>query len=384
MRNAACKFIIFTDSPMAKPFSEILQNAWNRRGPLRGRTEAYRLLNGAASETPGLAVDVFSGYLVVYAYEGERELSIRYGELSETLERVTGAKGAALKDRSAPDESGRETGRDLFGVVPEAVVVAEGPAQRAGTADVAATTEDPGAPGAGVAPDIAGAPEAAGDGSLRFNIHLRHPRNVGLFLDTRPLRDILRSSSADASVLNLFSYSCSLGAAAAAGGAASVVNVDISARYLGWGRENFGLCAVPMDRARFTRMDSEEYLDWAARKSNLYDIVILDPPSFARADGKTFSFEKDYFRLLSKAAARLKPEGRIYAVTNYGGITAARFREGVEAAIDAAGRKRGALRPIGLPEDFDPGPGGLPRLAAGPVRQGARDGAFLALEASVR
>lgn len=348
---------------MAKPFPEILQNAWNSREPLRARTGAFRLLNGAASGTPGLAIDVFSGYLVVYAYEGESELSIRYGELSESLERVTGAKGAALKDRSAPDESGRESGRDLFGEVPETVVAAEGEAFGAGTAAAAG---------------------AAWDGSLRFNIHLRHPRNVGLFLDTRPLRDILRSSSSDSSVLNLFSYSCSLGAAAAAGGAASVVNVDISARYLGWGRENFELCGAPMDRARFTRMDSEEYLDWAARKSNLYDIVILDPPSFARADGKTFSFEKDYFRLLSKAAARLNPGGRIYAVTNYGGITAARFRESAEAAIGAAGRKLGTLRPIGLPEDFDPGPGGLPRQAAGPVRQGARDGAFLALEASVR
>lgn len=337
---------------MAKPFSEILQNAWSRRGPLRARTGAFRLLNGAASETPGLAVDVFSGYLVVYAYETETELSIRYGELSESLQRVTGAKGAALKDRSAPDESGRETGRDLFGEVPETIVVAEGP--------------------------------AAGVGSLRFNLHLRHPRNVGLFLDTRPLRDILRASSAEASVLNLFSYSCSLGAAAAAGGAAGVVNVDISARYLGWGRENFGLCGLSMERARFTRMDSEEYLDWAAKKSNQYDIVILDPPSFARADGKTFSFEKDYFRLLAKAVGRLKPQGRIYAVTNYGGITAARFREGAEAAVEAAGRKRGTLRSIGLPEDFDPGPGGLPRPAAGLARQAAREGAFLALEVSVR
>lgn len=347
---------------MAKPFSEILQNAWNRRGPLRARTGAYRLLNGAASETPGLAVDVFSGYLVVYAYEAETELSIRYGELSEPLQKVTGAKGAALKDRSAPDESGREAGRDLFGEVPETMVVTEGPA----------------------AAVVAGTAGAAGDGGLRFNLHLRHPRNVGLFLDTRPLRDILRASSAEASVLNLFSYSCSLGAAAAAGGAAGVVNVDISARYLGWGRENFGLCGLSMDRARFTRMDSEEYLDWAEKKSNQYDIVILDPPSFARADGKTFSFEKDYFRLLAKAVGRLKPQGRIYAVTNYGGITAARFREGAEAAIEAAGRKRGTLRSIGLPEDFDPGPGGLPRQAAGLARQTAREGAFLALEVSVR
>ena len=340
---------------MAMPITEILQNAWNRRESLRARTGAYRLLNGGASETPGLAVDVFSEYLVVYAYE--TDLPAHYPGLTEALERVTGAKGAAVKDRAAADESGRESGRDLYGTVPETIEVEEGPADAGGA--------------------------AAGAGRLRFNIHLRHPRNVGLFLDTRPLRDILRTSSAGSSVLNLFSYSCSLGAAAGIGGAAGVVNVDISARYLGWGRENFRLCGLPEERSKFTRMDGEDYLDWAARKAIAYDIIVLDPPSFARADGKTFSFEKDYFRLLGKAAGRLRPGGRVYAVTNYGGIPPARFREGVEAALGGAGRKCSRLRAIGLPGDFDPGPDGQPRPYAGAARQGSREGAFLALEATV-
>jgi 23S rRNA (cytosine1962-C5)-methyltransferase len=212
---------------------------------------------------------------------------------------------------------------------------------------------------------------------LRFGIHLRHPRNVGLFLDTRPLREILTGSCRGTAVLNLFSYSCSLGVAAAAGGAATVVNVDISARYLGWGRENFALSGMPLEHARFTRMDSEEYLDWAARKSMLFDVVILDPPSFSRGGGKIYSFEKDYFRLLAKSAGRLRPGGRVYAVTNYGGITPARFREGVENALQGAGHEGCHLNPFGLPEDFDPGPDGK-------ARQAAREGAFLAMEARLR
>ncbi len=332
---------------MAKPFLEILQNAWNRRETLRSRTQAFRLLNGAASGTPGLAVDMFSEYLVVYAYDAfEAELTVRYEDLAESLERVTGARGAALKDRADPDESGRETGRILFGSVPETVEAAEGPS-----------------------------------GLLRFSIHLLHPRNVGLFLDTRPLRKILLGGCAGSEVLNLFSYSCSLGAAALAGGAVGVVNVDISARYLGWGRENFRLSGLPEDRARFTRMDSEEYLDWAERKSRSFDAIILDPPSFARAkaargDVRMFSFEKDYFRLLEKCARRLNPGGRVYAVTNYGGISPARFREGAERALAASGRKPAGFRSIGLPGDFDPGPDGT-------ALQSAREGAFLALEAAV-
>lgn len=324
---------------MAPPFLELLQIAWNRRTALRERTGAFRLLNGAASGTPGLSVDYFAGYLAVYAYDAD--LSRRYPDLAAALRQVTGAPGAALIDRADPDESGRDTGGKLFGTVPETV--------------------------------------EAGEGPLRFAIHLRHPRNVGLFLDTRPLRETLLSTSEGAAVLNLFSYSCSLGAAAAAGGAAAVTNVDVSARYLGWGRENFRLSALPEERARFTRMDSEAYLDWAARKGLLFDTVILDPPSFSRArahrgEGRTFAFEKDYFRLLAKCAARLKPGGRVFAVTNFGGITAARFRAGVAEAVASAGREAGSLRSIGLPEDFDPGPDGA-------ARQSAREGAYLALEA---
>jgi 23S rRNA G2069 N7-methylase RlmK/C1962 C5-methylase RlmI len=111
--------------------------------------------------------------------------------------------------------------------------------------------------------------------------------------------------------------------------------------------------------------------------------VILDPPSFSRARGKgtrgegsVFAFEKDYFRLLGKAAGRLKPGGRVYAVTNYGGISAGRFRAGVAEAVASATGARPRLRGLPLPEDFDPGPDGhAPRSA--------REGAYLALEASL-
>lgn len=329
---------------MGASLLEILENAWEKRTALRRRTQAIRLLNGAASGTPGLAVDMFGDWLVVYAYgEGWKG---RLDEAAAALRSVTGAKGAALIDRAAPDESGREApgeGRALFGDLPEVAEVAEGD-------------------------------------RLRFGIHLRHPRNVGLFLDTRPLRETLQATCAGAEVLNLFSYSCSLGAAAAAGGAAGVSNVDISARYLGWGRENFARSGLSLEHARFNRMDSEEYLDWAARKGRTFDVVILDPPSFSRApsrgrgSSRTWSFEKDYFRLLGKCAGRSRPGGRIYAVTNYGGITPARFRSGVEEALASAGRPDAVLRPIGLPDDFDPGPEGW-------AAKSVREGAFHAIEA---
>ena len=69
-------------------------------------------------------------------------------------------------------------------------------------------------------------------------------------------------------MLNLFSYSCSLGAAAAAGGAPRSSTWTSRPATWDWGRENFRLSGLPAERARFTRMDSEEYLDWAARKGH--------------------------------------------------------------------------------------------------------------------
>lgn len=323
---------------MTASLIDILRKAWDRRAELRVRTDAFRLLNGAASGTPGLAIDVFAGWPVVYAYAAD--LDSRYPGLADALREVTGASGAALKDRADPDESGRDEGGILFGEVPERVEAEEA------------------SPG--------------GSRRLRFAIHLRHPRNVGLFLDTRPLRERLMAGCAGASVLNLFSYSCSLGLAAAAGGAASVANVDVSARYLGWGKENLRLSGLPGDKVRFHRMDSEEFLDWAARKGRAYDAVILDPPSFSRADGKTFGFEKDYFRLLGKAAMLLAPGGSVYAVTNFGGIDGARFRARSAEALAASGRSARSLEPILPPEDFDPGRDGA-------ARGEAREGAYLCL-----
>jgi 23S rRNA (cytosine1962-C5)-methyltransferase len=238
-------------------FGKGLEAAWQRRCALLGRTDAFRVLNGAASGTPGLIVDHFSGWLVAYAYDKETFL-LRTG-FAACLAEVTGARGLALIDRGAKDEAGREEARILFGELPEDAEVKEG--------------------------------------RLRFRVHPRHPRNVGLFLDTRRLRESLAAGCAGMDVLNLFAYSCSLGIAAAAGGAASVANVDVSARYLGWGKDNLALNGLEAGNHRFTRMDSGKYLEWAAKKGLEYDAIILDPPSFARNSEGTFAFAKDYFRL---------------------------------------------------------------------------------------
>ncbi|MEO7425428.1 MAG: class I SAM-dependent methyltransferase [Fibrobacteria bacterium] len=321
-----------------------LESAWRRRAPLRVLTDAYRLLNGAASGTPGLIVDAFAGTLIVYAYEKGSEEG--YQELATLLAGVTGVQGIALKDRSARDETGREAGRILSGEVPENALVREG--------------------------------------TMRFRVYPRHPRNVGLFLDTRMLRQYLTESCTGHDVLNLFSYSCSLGIAAGMGNTGSVVNVDVSARYLGWGKDNLALNGLDPGRMTFARMDSGRYLDWAAKKNLAFDTVILDPPSFSRSEAGVFSFADDYWTLLGKCARLSRPGGRIYALTNFGGIAPERFQRNLEDTLARTDRAGAVIRRLRLPEDFDgAGEAGAGESAGKKGREGgaAVEGTLLAFEA---
>lgn len=315
--------------------SRTLEAAWNRRRALLPSTDAFRLLNGAASGVPGLVIDHYAGWLAVYAYS--RDPILREPDFAERLKAATGARGAALIDRGAKGEAGRDEGSILFGEVPETAEVREG--------------------------------------GLRFRVHPRHPRNVGLFLDTRGLRARLAEDSRDADVLNLFAYSCSLGIAASAGGASLVANVDVSARYLGWGRENLALNGLPPERSRFVKMDGGKYLDWAAKKGIAYDAVILDPPSFGRSREGTFAFARDYFRLAGVCAALLRPGGVLHALTNYGGIAPAAFRSRVEEGLRAAGRRIESCARILPPEDFD--------SALPPLDPGSASGPGVAVEGTL-
>ncbi len=275
--------------------------------------EAIRLLNSEASGTPGLVFELYGKHGVAYDYGIDIGQELQ-GVAADWLKEFKW-KSIVLLDRTRPGEEGRVDSVVAAGTAPEKMEVREG--------------------------------------SLRFLVEPQHPRNVGLFLDTRELRTWLRENSSQTRVLNLFSYTCSLGLAALAGGAEEVVNVDISQRYLDWGRENLQLNGLPEEKCRFMRMDSERYLDWAAKKNHTFDQIILDPPVFSRFEKKTFRFTEDYFRLVSKSAMLLSPGGTLHAVTNYSGINAFEFEERLQEAVTSMGRYIQSIRQLPLPPDFD-------------------------------
>lgn len=292
-----------------------LISAWERKAALHQHAGAVRLLNAQATHTPGVVFELYGQHGVLFDYGadvGGWGASLRTAA-SRWLD-ACGWESVSLHDRTSAGDAGRAGHHALAGDAPETLVIRE-------------------------------------DG-LNFRLEPRHPRNVGLFLDTRPLRRQLREASGER-VLNLFCYTGSLGIAALAGGAASVTQVDISARYLEWARENTRLNALPETSCRFVKMDSERYLDWARRKDLRFDRIILDPPVFSRFDGKVFRWADDYFRLAGKCAALLAPEGVLHAVTNYAEIRPATFAEELSRTFHAAGVAAAAPRRLPLPADYD-------------------------------
>jgi len=296
-------------------WQDLARLAWEKRAALLTQTEAIRVLNGVYSGTPGLVLEWFAGHLVLFAYSAPvLEHAQTLGEFLVTL---TGAQSASLKDRLAKGEEGRGQGRVLWGEAPAEIWIREG--------------------------------------NIRFRIELDHPRNVGLFLDTRKLRSRLGDGSLKGQrVLNLFSYTCSLGLAAALGGASEVVNVDVSKRYMDWGRSNFLGNSLTEKAWIFKAMSAERYLDWALEKGQRFDQVLLDPPSFARFDGMIITFAKDYFRLASKAAQLISVGGSLHALTNFAGVHPESFSDSLSQALNTAGWRSQKLVGLGPDLDFEP------------------------------
>lgn len=160
-----------------------------------------------------------------------------------------------------------------------------------------------------------------------FEVRLFDGLSTGLFLDQRENRRFVhewvrsRRSSGEVHVLNTFAYTCAFSVAAATAGA-TVASVDVSPRYLEWGRRNFLHNSIAPETHRFARMDTFEFCSYARRKAMLFDLIILDPPSFASGSKKKgvrpWSSVADYARLVGEARELLRPRGVILASTNTG------------------------------------------------------------------
>lgn len=157
--------------------------------------------------------------------------------------------------------------------------------------------------------------------------------SAGLFLDQRSNRRWLQAHARDKRVLNLFAYTGGFSVAAAKGGAAQVVSVDLSAKFLEWAKENFAanqldasaLNADGSARYEFRAIETRAYLAWAKKQGLRFDFIICDPPSFARTEKGVFRIETDFDALVAECVNLLEPGGRLLLCSNYEAWTTAKW-----------------------------------------------------------
>ncbi|MBY5922176.1 class I SAM-dependent methyltransferase [Ferrimonas balearica] len=154
-------------------------------------------------------------------------------------------------------------------------------------------------------------PHWVSEGGLEYEITLMKGQNHGLFLDMAEGRQWVREHSDGKRVLNLFAYTCGFSVAARAGGADSVVNLDMSAPSLSQGKRNHARNGLG-EGVRYLAHDLFKTFG-KLRKLGPYDLVVVDPPSFQQG---SFIATKDYPRLLRRLAALMAPEAEALLCLN--------------------------------------------------------------------
>lgn len=177
------------------------------------------------------------------------------------------------------------------------------------------------------------------ENGLRFLVKPCVGSSAGLFLDHRLNRRRLRSMAKDRDVLNLFAYTCGFSVSAAAGGARRIVSVDLSASHLEWGRRNFELNHLDTTKHEFITSETFDYLRLARKHGEQFDLIVLDPPTFAhgRKRSQDFSVARDLPRLVAESLALLRPKGVMIISTSYRRFTLRDIRDRVRQGADRRG-----------------------------------------------
>ena len=189
------------------------------------------------------------------------------------------------------------------------------------------------------------------ENGVLYQVFMNDGLMTGIFLDQHEVRGSLVDGLAmGKSLLNMFSYTAAFSVAATMGGASQTTSVDLAKRSRELSQAHFQANGISTDDHRFIVMDVFEYFKYAKRKGLTYDVIVLDPPSFARNKKQTFSVAKDYHKLISKSLEILNPGGIIIASTNAANVSRQKFTEQIDKGF--AGRSYQILNKYGLPADF--------------------------------
>ncbi|HDX9629334.1 TPA: class I SAM-dependent rRNA methyltransferase [Bacillus cereus] len=277
-------------------------------------TTAFRVLNGEGDGLGGLIIDYYDGYYVVSWYS-EGIYTFR-DEIIAALQKVANFKGIYEKKRF--DTKGKYIEGDDF-----------------------------------VAGERGEFPLIVKENGVNFAVYLNDGAMVGVFLDQRNVRKQIRDKYATGrTVLNMFSYTGAFSVFAALGGASKTTSVDLANRSLSKTIEQFSVNEVDYEAQDIIVEDVFLYFKYAAKKKMKFDMVVLDPPSFARSKKYTFSAAKDYKNLLKETIAITENNGIIVASTNCSAFDMKKFKGFIDTAFKEMNGKYKILEEHSLPEDF--------------------------------
>ncbi|MGD0209305.1 MAG: pseudouridine synthase [Verrucomicrobiota bacterium] len=204
------------------------------------------------------------------------------------------------------------------------------------------------------------------ENGVRFELGFNEGCSTGLFLDQRDNRRRFLTGHIAAdfplfqsairnpqfAILNVFSYTCGFSVCAARAGARTT-SLDLSKKYLIWGRRNFTLNGLDPAAHDFIYGDAFDWLRRLAKKGRAFDAVALDPPTFSQSkEHGVFRAEKDFGKLVSAALPLVKPGGVLFASTNAADWPPEKFLADVEKAIHSSRRKILQRHPVPQPPDF--------------------------------
>ncbi|WP_336992151.1 class I SAM-dependent rRNA methyltransferase [Bacillus toyonensis] len=277
-------------------------------------TTAFRVLNGEGDGLGGLIIDYYDGYYVVSWYS-EGIYTFR-DEIIAALQKVANFKGIYEKKRF--DTKGKYIEGDDF-----------------------------------VAGERGEFPLIVKENGVNFAVYLNDGAMVGVFLDQRNVRKQIRDTYAQGrTVLNMFSYTGAFSVFAALGGATKTTSVDLANRSLSKTIEQFSVNEIDYEAQDILVEDVFLYFKYAAKKKMKFDMVVLDPPSFARSKKYTFSAAKDYKNLLKETIAITENNGIIVASTNCSAFDMKKFKGFIDTAFKEMNGKYKILEEHSLPEDF--------------------------------
>ena len=299
--------------PDAKSIAQRVQAAWELRAVIREQqdTTAYRCLFGEADGLPGITVDLYGTYAVLITYASSLDTIVPW--VVQALRKCVPLEGIVQR---MPHNQKQKVGkiRSLWGQMPPRQLIIE-------------------------------------EHGLRFRTNLYEGQKTGLFLDHRENRYLLEHLARGRRVLNLFSYSGAFSLYTTRGGAIQTVSVDSSPGAAIDARENFLLNGFEPNQHEFMVEDVFKYLEHCRIKKLRFDLVICDPPSFARSKQQLSQAIKAYTRL-NAMAMRITEPGGLYATASCTSqVSPDTFKTLLADAARQAGRRYQLIHDIGHAPD---------------------------------